>query len=122
MYNPIVLNPTSVQISSKMDIYQYNKVDGHNAAASVFRKNTSGVYYNSTAAMDTYDWVYGNIYINHNYMYFYSSDLRSTIILHEMLHVYGCKDIATTASIMYWLTPSVRAMTSDANTVLNNKY
>ena len=52
----------------------------------------------------------------------YDNDLRSTIILHEMCHVYGCKDVGDTSSVMYYMTPYVRALTSDANNVLVNKY
>ncbi|MBC2580151.1 hypothetical protein [Clostridium sp. DJ247] len=123
MWNPMVLNRTTVKSSSKMDIYQYDTADLSNAYATVFRKNSSGVYYAMPISeKDSYDWVYGEIFLNIRYMQNYDVDLRSTIILHEMLHVYGCKDIANSNSIMYWLTPTVRALTSDANTVLNNKY
>lgn len=52
----------------------------------------------------------------------YDNDLRSTVILHEMLHVYGCKDINSSSSVMYGATPHVRVLTSDANQVLVNKY
>lgn len=122
MWNPIVLTSTTVQKNSKMDMYQYSENDGNNAKTSVFRKNTAGVYYNSTSEMDLNDWVYGKIYINDTYMSAYDNNLRSTIILHEMLHVYGCKDINNTSSIMHYSTPSVRNLTSDANAVLVQKY
>lgn len=125
MWNPIVLTPTTVQSQSKMDLYQYSEADGYNAYASVWRKNDSGVYYNSTSQKDSLDWVFGKIYINDIYMDKYQNDsneLRATIILHEMLHVYGCKDINNQSSIMYGATPKVRALTSDANTVLVQKY
>lgn len=122
MWNPIVLTPTTVQVQSKMDLYQYSKSDGANAKTSVWRKDASGSYYNSTTQMDSYDWIFGKIYINDNYMDGYDNDLRSAIILHEMGHVYGCKDVATTSSIMYYATPYVRVLTSDVNTVLVNKY
>lgn len=122
MWNPIVLTKTTVQKQSKMDIYQYSEYDGNNAKTSVWRKNDSGTYYNSTGQMESYDWVFGKIYINNNYMSGYDNDLRSTIILHEMCHVYGCKDVGDTSSVMYYMTPYVRALTSDANNVLVNKY
>lgn len=122
MWNPIVLTSTTVQTQSKMDIYQYSETDRKNAKTSVWRKNSSGTYYNSTSEMESNDWVYGKIYINDKYMDGYDNDLRSTIILHEMCHVYGCKDIGSNSSVMYYQTPKVRALTSDANTVLVNKY
>lgn len=122
MYNPIVLNKTSVQKQSKIDIYQYSSRDNTNAYQQSFRKNANGQYYNCTSQMDSYDWVFGKVYINDQYMKNYNNDLKSTIILHEILHNYGCKDIANSSSIMYFATPNVRGLTSDANRVLNNKY
>lgn len=124
LWNPIVLNPTTVKSNSKMDIYQYsNSGDGTVASASVFRKNSSGSYYNSTSEKDKYDWVYGDLKINDHYMKKYDSDTKASILLHEMLHVYGCKDVSNKNSIMYYSTnTSVKNLTSDANNVLNNKY
>ncbi len=122
MWNPIVLTPTSVQKQSKMDLYQYSSYDGNNAYTEVFRKNSSGQYYQSVSEMDYNDWVYGNIHLNYTYLEGCDKDLRSTIILHEMLHVYGCKDVKFTDSIMYFATSIVRGMTSDANNVLVQKY
>lgn len=122
MWNPIKLSATSVQKHSKMDIYEYSEADGRNANTSVFIKNSNGVYENSTARKDSIDWLFGDIHINDNYMSGYDNDLRSTIILHEMLHVYGCKDIINENSIMYKSTPLVRSLTSDANDVLIAKY
>ena len=122
MWNPIVLTKTTVQSQSKMDLYQYSKTDGKNAYTQVWQKNSSGSAYNATSYMESQDWLYGKIYINDNYMDDYDNDLRSTVILHEMLHVYGCKDINSSSSVMYGATPHVRVLTSDANQVLVNKY
>ncbi|MGL4741323.1 MAG: hypothetical protein ACRC41_11050 [Sarcina sp.] len=53
----------------------------------------------------------------------YESDQKASILLHEMLHIYGCKDINNKSSIMHYTTStSVKKLTSDANNVLNNKY
>lgn len=120
MYNPIVLTLTTTKKSSKLDVYQYYDNDRNNAYNEVFR--TAGADAMYTSDREKYDWLYGNIMINYRYMESYDRDLKSTIILHEMLHNYGAKDISKTNSIMYYQTPNVRGMTSDANTVLNNKY
>lgn len=122
LWNPIVLTKTTVQSQSKMDIYQYSADDGNNAKTNVWRKNSSGSYYNSTSEMEKNDWVYGKVWINDLNMDGYDNDLRSAIILHEMCHVYGCKDIKNTDSVMYGATLYVRTLTSDANQVLVNKY
>ncbi|MGL5351780.1 MAG: hypothetical protein ACRDA5_00495 [Clostridium sp.] len=121
--NNLVLNQTNDYMTSKMDLYQYSFADGNNAYTSVFRKNTSGSYENSTKYMDSYDWVYGEIRINDSSMGDPSmANKREDVIIHEMLHVYGLKDVCTKTSIMYFATPLVTGVTGDANTVLNNKY
>lgn len=120
--NNLVLNITNNYMTSKLDFYQYSAVDRINASASVYRKNSSGNYYNSTSEKDIYDWVYGEIQINDNYMNNYNNTIREAILIHEMLHVYGLKDISNSNSIMYYATPKVTGVTSDANNVLNNKY
>lgn len=72
--------------------------------------------------MDFMDWLFGKIYINDKYMDKFDNNLRSTVIVHEMLHVYGCKDINNTGSVMHYQTPYVRGLTNDANNVLVQKY
>lgn len=121
MWNPIVLTKTTVQKQSKMDIYQYSENDGNNAKTNVWINN-NGTYENATGRMDSMDWLFGKVHINDRNMSAYDNELRSTIILHEMLHVYGCKDIENSSSVMYAYTPYVRKMTSDANAVLVQKY
>lgn len=120
MSNNLTLNPTNDYMTSKMDFYQYRAYDNINASASVYRKNSSGVYYNSTSEKDSVDWVYGEIKINDVYMD--GNPKAELVLVHEMLHVYGLKDIKYNNSIMYYATPMVNGMTSDANGVLNNKY
>lgn len=123
--NNLVLNQTNDYMTSKMDLYQYNTIDGRNAMTSVFRKNSTGTYYNCTSQMNSYDWVYGEIRINDYYMSTLSANSKATceaVIIHEMLHVYGLNDISNSSSIMYYKTPNVTSVTSDANAVLNNKY
>ncbi len=124
MWNPIVLNKTTKKPASKMDLYQYNTRDGANAYTQRFKAKTNGTENIMTIAeADRMDWIYGKIYINDNYMDKYDNDLRSTIILHEMCHVYGGKDVYDrTDTIMYGMTPYVRGMTKDFNDVLVNKY
>ncbi|MGL6247890.1 MAG: hypothetical protein ACRC3A_02240 [Culicoidibacterales bacterium] len=120
--NNLVLNRTTNYTTSKLDFYQERVVNNINAYARVFRKNTAGAYYNSTSQMDSLDWIYGEVFLNDYRMVGYSNTVREAIIIHEMLHVYGCKDITNSASIMYMYTPLATGVTSDANRVLNNKY
>ena len=124
MWNPIVLNRTTNKPSSKMDLYQYNFWDGRNAYTEVYRAKTNGHENILTRAeMDQMDWLYGKIYINDFNMDKFYADLRSTIILHEMCHVYGGRDVYDrTDTIMYGKTSVVRGMTRDFNDVLINKY
>lgn len=122
MSNNLVLNRTTNYTTSKLDFYQERTVNNINAYARVFRKNSAGAYYNSTSQMDSLDWIYGEVVLNDYRMNGYSNTVREAIIIHEMLHVYGCKDITNSASIMYMYTPLVTGVTADANRVLNNKY
>lgn len=121
--NPLILNRTYTNSASKMDFYQYSKTDYINAYTMTYRKNTSGNYYAMPVSeKEKYDWVYGEIYINDNYMNNYSTSTREAVILHEMLHVYGLKDISNANSIMYYATPNAKTMTKDANDAINKKY
>ncbi|MGM0867544.1 MAG: hypothetical protein ACQEWF_23105 [Bacillota bacterium] len=127
MTNPIILNKTTVNQSSKMDFYQYDAPDNVGAKTAVFKKNASGVYYKMpSATKDNYDWIYGEIKLNDYYLKDFSTTNREKIILHEMLHVYGLKDLYDESnkwSIMYYGTNSTATgLTSDANAVLNAKY
>lgn len=125
MSNNLVLNPTTSYMTSKLDFYQTYSANGINASAYVYRKDSYGNYYNSTEQKDSLDWVYGEVKINDYYMANFSANYPATceaIIVHEMLHVYGLKDISNSSSIMYGYTPLAKGVTSDANNVLNNKY
>ncbi|MDR1409589.1 MAG: hypothetical protein LBJ12_04845, partial [Oscillospiraceae bacterium] len=125
MTNPIILWRTTVYSDSKMDFTQNNNLlSGAAASTSVWRKNSSNQWYNSTNQMDTYDWVFGKITLNHYYMKDYSNAKNELIIMHEMMHVYGAKDISDDpSSIMYKKTSwTCTGLTPDANKLLNNKY
>lgn len=54
-----------------------------------------------TSKKEKYECTYGIIKLNDYYMNKYSSSIREVIIIHEMLHVYGLKDIKISSSIMY---------------------
>ncbi len=74
---------------------------------------------------DYYDWVYGEIYINDfNMSRLSTPNPRELVIMHEMLHVYGCRDINQPSSILHGTSVGWTAsnLTADANTVLKNKY
>lgn len=120
--NNLILSNTTNYLSSKMDFNQYSVADRQNGFSDVFRKDSSGQYYNSNSQMNTYDWVYGEVNINDCYMNSYSDSVREAVIMHEMLHVYGVAHNDSTYSIMYPKTPQVSQVTIDANTVVNQKY
>lgn len=133
MWNPIVLTKTTVQKQSKMDFYQiYNDGEYSNTSAYtiIYRKTDSGYtglkVANGYTQPDQYDWVYGDITLNDYLMRNYG-DSKKLTILHEMLHVYGLRDLYSsdkTWSIMYGYRSGRTAtgLTSDANQVLVNKY
>lgn len=133
LWNPIVLTPTTVQKQSKMDFYQiYNDGEYANTSAyTIIYRNTGSGYdalkvKNGYTEPDQYDWVYGDITLNDYLMDGYGSTRKLTI-LHEMLHVYGLRDLyssSQTWSIMYGIRDGRTAtgLTSDANQVLVNKY
>ncbi len=122
--NPLYLSKTTTNSSSKMDFYQYSSSDGINAYTQNFRKNSSGKYYAMPLSeWEKYEWIYSEIRINDKYMNNYTNDQRSGIILHEMLHGYGLKNINKSSSIMHCKSPvGVTKMTSDANNAINSKY
>lgn len=80
---------------------------------------------------DTYDWVYATIQIAEVNMAHLSSDLKRTILIHEMLHAYGLRDLFqsnNTNKIMYgywgdWTSYVISAgVTPESNAILNGKY
>ena len=125
MWNPIVLNSTTTKSYSKMDLYQiYDSSSNSNAYTQFYKAKTNG---NENIAyireLDSIEWIYNKIYINDYHMARYNSDLCSTIILHEMCHCYGGKDVYDNPNtIMYGFTPVVRELTSDFNAILVEKY
>ena len=131
-YNPLNLYPTTIQQKAKIELYQDNNVSPYTAATSVYRKNSSGIYYAMPIAeKDTYDWVWAKIILFENNMVNLSSDLKKTIIVHEMLHAYGLRDLynySNNNSIMHgywdqWTQSVIQAgVTNDANNILNEKY
>lgn len=125
MSNPIVLWKTDVYMDSKMDFYQYynNWTDANiNAYAETYRKIAGQYYRMYTYEKDLYDWIYGDISINDYNMDPYSNNTRELVIMHEMMHVYGSIDIDNQFSILYRYTPTCNGLTSDANSILNDKY
>jgi len=125
LWNPIVLNKTTTKSYSKMDFYQYYDSSSNlYAYTERYKAKTNGtenIAYLSE--LDSIEWIYGKIYLNDANLDPCDNDLRSTIILHEMCHVYGGKDVYDNANtIMYGRTPTVRGLTSDFNSVLVNKY
>jgi hypothetical protein len=126
MNNDLVLSRTYNKQNSKIDFYMKRERNGVNASASVWKKNSAGEYYAMPVNQkDTYDWVYGEVTLNDYYMSNYSTTIRENIIIHEMLHVYGCKDINKPTSIMHYTngwSSTVKGVTSDANNVINTKY
>lgn len=124
MTNNLVLSKTTDKNASKIDFYQYRSSDGIAAKTSSWRKNPNGTYYAMpTFEKDTYDWIYAEIHINDFYMANYSNTVREKVLIHEMLHGYGLKDINKSSSIMHYnVSGTATGVTSDANNVLNQKY
>lgn len=129
MSNCLVLSRTTVNQQSKLDLHQYTDRwdQGTLGYTELFRKNSSGKYYAMyISELNTHDWVYGEVNINDYYLQHETSAIKEKVILHEMLHVYGLRDLYNTSnrhSIMYWdIRGSATGLTSDANGVLNSKY
>lgn len=134
MWNPMKLSATTVQKHSKMDFFQiYNAGEFYNTAAYtiIYRKTDSGYtglkVNNGYTEPDIYEWVYGDITLNDYLMSSYTTTDRKLTILHEMLHVYGLRDLKEDSdkwSIMYGARRGCTAtgLTSDANDVLIAKY
>lgn len=126
--NPLVLSYTGYNQNSKMDFYQYYDVKDDSAAyATTHRKNSSGEYYAMFPnEKDVNDWVYTEIHINDYLMNNIDNTKRETILIHEILHGYGLRDLyndANKASIMYGRDGGVASgVTADANRILNDKY
>ncbi|GEM_PF-5084073 len=124
--NPIILWNTTVNSDSKMDFYLNTTSTTANASTTTWRKNTSGQYYAMPVSeLNKYDWVYGEITLYHKMLNDRSNTLNEATIIHEMMHVYGAKDIYDDPlSIMhgYSGTRTVTTLTADANQLLRNKY
>ncbi len=126
--NPLILSYTDVNQNSKMDFYQYYDIlDGSAAYTTTHKKNSNGEYYAMFPnEKDVNDWVYAELHINDYLMNNISKTEREKILIHEMLHGYGLKDLyneANKASIMYGKNGGVASgVTADANRILNDKY
>jgi hypothetical protein len=126
MSNPIILWRTTVNNDSKMDFYQINTDSIFNMATYLYKKDTPTSAYRklNTSELDTTNWVYGIINIYDKNVKNFSNTYKEVIIMHEMMHVYGGKDIfGDTTSIMCGLAlPNLTGLTADANQLLINKY
>lgn len=128
MTNPLILYQTTTYQHSKMDFYQiYDTGIQSVAYTTSWRKNSSGNYYAMpTYEKDMYDWVYAEITLNDAYMDPMTNQKRAAIIIHEMLHGFGLKDLYSSLnknSIMYgYSSGTATGVTSDANQILNDKY
>ena len=109
---------------SRMDFYQINSNLGFVARTSTYRMVNGQYRAMPLTERETHDWVYGEIEINHALMQFLSPDQRRDMIIHEMMHVYGAKDLPTNPnSVMFWHEKAnITGLTSDANAILNAKY
>lgn len=148
-WNPLSLYQTTVQSSSLIDFYQVNSNTAGwanvLAATYTYRKDSGGNYYAMPSSeKNTYDWVYCDIKINDFYMCtsYYNNNyaslsssitggsvnaFRRKIIMHELGHVYGCKDLynsGNTDSLMYAYGNIGTGidMTADVDAVLDAKY
>jgi len=130
MTNPIILWRTTNNNDSKMDFYQMNLGDDIPAIATSWRRPTPTSQYQrmQLSDKDKFNWVYGEITLNHKFVEKHdpSDTLLEAIIIHEMMHVYGAKNIYDNRkSIMHghpdqW--QNVKGLTADANQLLRNKY
>lgn len=126
MWNPIVLTKTTVKSQSKIDFYQENSNQGYSARTNIFARKTNGQENQlGWSQADYQDWLYGKIYLNDTDLDGASTNYRMNTVLHEMLHVYGLKDIYDDRGcIMYggvgdW---TIVGLTRDANNILVQKY
>ena len=129
MSNPMVLWKTTVNSNSNMDFYQYYSSSSTEPVAKTtsHRKNASGNYYAMPVSeKDTYNWVYAEVRLNDYHMDGLTNTKREAVIVHEMLHGYGLRDLynnANRASIMFGsISGTATGLTSDANSILNAKY
>lgn len=147
--NPLALSYTSVQSYAKMEFYEIYGTQGiwekAFAATMVFRKNGSGIYEVMTAVEREFsDWVYATIFLNEALMgdAHWNSTLkklptnitggsvnafRKKVIMHEMAHAFGCKDLYNNSnkdSLMFanGIASTGINVTSDVNKVFNDKY
>lgn len=130
--NPLVLWQTTVTANSQMDFYQYNDPgDGRAAVTSVWFKdsNGNGEDYIKMAPiqMDWYNWRYAEVRMNDAMLDPMSTSKRKLVVLHEMLHGYGLRDLVTAANkprVMYQFMSGWTAtgLTAAENAVLVAKY
>lgn len=128
--NNLYLYETTNYMSSKMDFKQEYVQNTINAKTSSHRKNSSGVYYAMNVYdKDIYDWVYATVTINDYNMAPMENWQREAVIVHEMLHGYGMRDLTTYAnrfnimsgSSYYWRHNNL-SYPNAINSFLNSKY
>lgn len=135
LWNPMVLNKTTTKSYSKMDFYQYYDVNTISIAGTiVYPAKINGQEQNPLTLnlLDSTNWQYAKIRINDGVIYppdkngncAFDPDLLSTLILHEICHAYGGKDVYDNVNTIMFGRDSiaVRSLTSDFNDVLVQKY
>lgn len=130
--NPMNLYSTNQQSNGKIEFHQYYVNTSTAAKTRSYRKNSSANYYAMPKSeKDQYDWVWAKIEINDYKMDGMSNTLRKTILVHEMLHAFGLRDLyesSNRGSIMYgyynqWHSNVLNeGVTEEANDILNEKY
>ncbi len=123
--NNIKMSRTSIKSSSQMDIYKINQsYTTAVARTSCYLPNSSQPMY--VYQKDQYDWYWAKIEINAPLFDDYSYSKQKVIVVHEMLHAYGLRDLYDDSnywSIMYNnVFGTATGMTVDANNVLRDKY
>lgn len=130
IHNNLYLYETTVHANASIDFKQEYLQNTVNAKTSFYRKNSSGVYYQMLISeLDISDWVYATITINDYNMNGYQSWKREAVVLHELLHAYGIRDLynyANRYNIMYGLSYyweyNNMSYPDVINQVLNSKY
>ncbi|MDR1409208.1 MAG: hypothetical protein LBJ12_02835 [Oscillospiraceae bacterium] len=130
--NPIILWRTTTWLDSKMDFKQYagNQTTATVGVTQWFKRIAPGNTQSSFGVMmkselDQQDWLYGTIAFGNAQMKRYNANKQELIIIHEMMHVYGGKDITAASSILNAAeieSGVVTKLTSDANSILVDKY
>lgn len=128
--NRLTAYRTTTYDYSKMDFTQVYEINKVNATTVSYRMKNSGKYETmNTYEKDQYDWKYVKISINDFTMGKHDAWKREAVILHEMLHGYGFKDLSYYSNrfnIMFknsgsWESDNL-SFPNEINSVLNRKY